>query len=380
MVRLHIKRFAAALLLLTGCGSGSPAPSNAASSGNSNGDDSAGSSGSTSPSSGDDRDATTSPDDSSDAASSGGGVAPDASSSHGDAGSSDASTGPRPSAGCSGTSSAASATLNLTFGGVARTYDLHLPSGSPQGPRPLVVNLHPYTGTSGGQAQLTGMNTLADSEGFLIAYPQGLGSPTDWNAGACCSAASEGDRDDVGFLDAVIDDVAAKSCVDLARVYAIGFSNGGMMTYRLACQDSARFAATASVSGSATVPLDTCEPTHPMPLLHVHGTADPLVPYDGGAGGLPISGRPTPVFPSVADEIATFRMRDSCPSASTVYFNQSDAHCDHWGPCKDGSEVIQCTIAGGGHSWPGGAGAFSETSALDTTQQIWTFLKRHSLP
>lgn len=287
---------------------------------------------------------------------------------------------PRPSPGCTNGAGATSGTVALTYGGTARSYDLYVPVAGATGPRPLVLSLHGYFLNSSDQASLTAMNPLADTEGFLVAYPQGLGSPTDWNAGACCSAASEGDRDDVGFLNAVIDDIAAKTCVDLSRVYVMGFSNGGMMAYRLACEDASRFAAAASVSGSAVVPLDTCAPSHPMPLMHVHGNADPLVPYDGGPGALPLSGRPTPVFPSVADEVAAFRQKDSCPATSTVYFDQGDAHCDHWGPCEDGSEVIQCTIDQGGHAWPGGTGLFSETSPLNATNEIWTFFKRHSLP
>ncbi|HEX3770712.1 MAG TPA: PHB depolymerase family esterase [Polyangiaceae bacterium] len=290
------------------------------------------------------------------------------------------STPARPSSGCSG-GNATSATIDLSFGGMARTYDLHVPAAG-TGPRPLVVNLHGYTQSSSSQATLTNMNALADTEGFLVAYPQGVGTPADWNAGACCSAASEGDRDDIGFLDAVIADIESKTCVDLARVYAMGFSNGGMMSYRLACQDATHFAAFASVSGSAAIPLDsTCAPAHPMSLLHVHGNADPLVPYDGGAGGLPLSGRATPVFPAAADEVAAFRTKDGCPSASTVAFSMGNAHCDHWGPCRDGSEVEFCTIDQGGHSWPGGSGVIStEASPLDATSAIWALLKRHALP
>jgi hypothetical protein len=101
----------------------------------------------------------------------------------------DASTRPRPSSGCASGGSVASATVDLTYATLARTYDLHAPSvGS--GPRPLVINMHGYTGSSTQQESITNMNALADTEGFFVAYPQGVGSPTDWNAGACCSAAS----------------------------------------------------------------------------------------------------------------------------------------------------------------------------------------------
>ncbi|HEX4445148.1 MAG TPA: alpha/beta fold hydrolase [Polyangiaceae bacterium] len=382
MIGLPIKRPAyLAIVLLLGCGSSTGAPSSGAPSSGAGDDGSPGSGGgSGAPGGGDDRDATAT-DDSTDAGS-GDKADADASSNRdgGIDGALDASTGPRPSAGCSGGAGAVSAPIGLTYAGTARSYDLHVPSGGPAGPHPLVLNLHGYTGSPAQQETLTAMNSLADSEGFLVAYPQGLGSTPDWNAGACCSAASEGDRDDLGFLNAVIDDVAAKACIDLARVYSMGFSNGGMMTYRLACQDSSRFAAAASVSGSAVVPLDgTCTPTHPMPLMHVHGNADPLVPYDGGAGGLPLSGRPTPIFPAAAAEVAAFRTKSACPSASTVYFDDGNAHCDHWGPCQGGSEVIFCTVDQGGHAWPGGTGAFSESSPLDATGQIWTFFKRHTL-
>jgi polyhydroxybutyrate depolymerase len=374
MIRLTVKLYGLAFVLLAGCGCSSQAP--ATSTNEPTGDDAQNGGGGGGGSS---LDATAQPQDSGNAGSHPQGT--DATASASDGGTAvDASVAPRPSPGCSGASSATSATINLTYGGMSRAYDLHVPTTGGSGPLPLVINLHGYTGSSAQQEMLTAMSSLADSAGFFVAYPQGVGSPTDWNAGACCSAASEGDRDDVGFLNAVIDDIASKACVDLARVYSIGFSNGGMMTYRLACEDASRFAAAASVSGSAAVPLDTCTLAHPMPLMHIHGNADPLVPYDGGSGGLPLSGRPTPVFPAAADEVAAFRTKDGCPSASTVYFDNGNAHCDHWGPCQDGSEVVFCTIAQGGHAWPGGSGVFSETSTLDATQQIWTFLSRHALP
>ena len=290
----------------------------------------------------------------------------------------------RPSAACAGNvAAAATGSVAITYEGTVRSYLLHLPTAASTAPRPLVVSLHPYTGSGAEQESLTGMSTLADTAGFVVTYPDGLGSPADWNAGACCSAASEGNRDDEGFLGAVIDDIAAHVCVDLSRVYVAGFSNGGMMTVRLACEMANRFAAAATVSGSAAIPLDMCKPSRPIPFMHIHGTADTLVPYDGGAGGLPISGEPTPVFPAVAQEVATFRSADGCPAASDVYFDQGSAQCDHWGPCTADSEVIFCTIDGGTHAWPanpGSGAAFSETSTLDATTQIWRFLQRHALP
>jgi polyhydroxybutyrate depolymerase len=288
----------------------------------------------------------------------------------------------RGSAGCAtGAKPMTSGTIDLAYGGVQRSYILHVPAGAPTGALPLVVSLHGYSLSGSEQESLTGMDKLADSEGFLIAYPNGVGSPTDWNAGACCSAASEGDRDDEGFLSSVVDDVGARACVDLTRVYVAGFSNGGMMTGRLACDLADRFAAAATVSGTLVIPLDTCRPSRAIPFMHIHGNADPLVPYDGGAGGLGLSGRPTPVFPAVADEIATFRGADGCPGSSDTYFDSGNAQCSHWGSCGQTSEVIFCTINKGVHAWPGGAGLlFTESSPLDATQEIWKFFERHTLP
>jgi polyhydroxybutyrate depolymerase len=272
--------------------------------------------------------------------------------------------------------------VNLAFESTARSYLLHLPATATKGPIPLVINLHMYGGSGAVQESLTGMDTVADSEGFIVTYPNGLGDPTDWNAGSCCSAASEGNRDDVGFIAAVVDDVAAHACVDLARVYVAGFSNGGMMTVRLACQMADTFAAAATVSGTAAIPLDTCQPSRPIAFLHVHGNADPLVPYDGGSGGLAISGEPTPVFPAVAQEIATMRGEDNCPAASDVYFDQGNASCTQFSPCGSESEVIFCTISGGGHAWPTSGtptSEYAEMSAFDATTQIWRFFNRHAL-
>ena len=127
---------------------------------------------------------------------------------------------PRPSPGCASQGvRATSATVSLTYGGMSRSYILHVPAGAPSGARPLVINMHGYTGSASQQEGLTAMDGVADQAGFFVAYPNGEGSPTDWNAGACCSAASEGDRDDEGFLGAgpIDADIAAPEIVRRPR-------------------------------------------------------------------------------------------------------------------------------------------------------------------
>jgi polyhydroxybutyrate depolymerase len=315
----------------------------------------------------------------------GGDAARDGAVSHdGGAGSyADAGTAARSSPGCSAAGdSASTGTVDISFDNTARSYILHLPAAATTGPIPLVVNLHQYEGSGAVQESLTGMDALADSDGFVVAYPNGLGSPTDWNAGSCCSAASENDRDDVGFIAAVVGDIEAHACIDLARVYVAGFSNGGMMAVRLACQRADLFAAAATVSGSAAIPLSTCQTSRPIAFMHIHGTADPLVPYDGGSGGLPISGEPTPIFPAVSEEIATLRSEDDCPTTSDTSFDQGNASCTQWASCGSGSEVVFCTINGGSHAWPTSdlpASTYAESSPFDATTQIWQFFSRHAL-
>jgi polyhydroxybutyrate depolymerase len=230
---------------------------------------------------------------------------------------------------------------------------------------------------------MTAMSPLADTEGFVVAYPAGLGFPANWNAGGCCGSTFEVDRDDKGFIRAVVEDIGARTCIDTARTYIMGFSNGGMMTVRLACEMSDTFAAAATVSGSAVIPLEGCVPSKPIALMHIHGTADALVPYDGGPGALPLLGRPTPVFPAASAEVARLRSGDGCAATVGPYRETSDTHCDVAGPCGANSEVVLCTVDGGAHAWPTpsgrtGTGTWNETSSFDATTEIWAFMKRHA--
>jgi polyhydroxybutyrate depolymerase len=288
------------------------------------------------------------------------------------------SVGPRPSAACDGDlEPPPSGTVMMTVGGLEREYLLHVPSTAGEAPMPLVLSFHGMLMTSQDQERISMLNPLADSEGFAIAYPQGSGALPCWNAGACCGCTT----DDVAFADALIDHIGDKVCIDLNRVYANGFSNGGMLTYRLACELADRIAAFAPVSGSITVPLEGCQPSRPVPLLHFHGVADPIVPFEGGGG---------PGFPSVREEVEIFAARNGCSPSPQVTLETVDetgqtGTCERYSDCDAGADVTLCTVDPGHHTWPGadmladGPPMADTPQTIPLTELIWDFFRSHPM-
>jgi polyhydroxybutyrate depolymerase len=292
----------------------------------------------------------------------------------------------RPSPACDGTRPlTGSGHRQLTAKMLTREYLLHLPDARSSLPAPLVVALHGYNMSAAEHESITRMSELADRAGFVVAYPEGLGAPRNWDAGSCC-AFQEAGRGDMEFMAALIDDVGASVCIDLSRVYFTGFSNGGMLSYRLACEMSERVAAVASVSGSAVIDLGQCRPAHAIPLMHVHGTADEIVPFSGGPGPdwLTPWGQTPPVFPSVQSELTVFRSLNRCNGGGESFFARDEASCVRYRQCSEDAEVVQCTVEGGGHTWPGGAAMGFEfgaqSQAMDATAMIWDFVKKFRLP
>jgi polyhydroxybutyrate depolymerase len=171
----------------------------------------------------------------------------------------------------------------LESDGRSRAYFVHLPPGyTGKQPLPLVLVLHGATESPEGVEELSGMSLKADKENFIAVYPRGTGRlsnvPT-WNSGNCCGYALMNHVDDVGFLRALIEKLGHDYVVDPKRIYVTGISNGGMMTYRAACELSDKIAAIAPVEGEQNV---DCRPGSPVSVIVFHGTADHLVPFDGG--------------------------------------------------------------------------------------------------
>jgi poly(hydroxyalkanoate) depolymerase family esterase len=172
----------------------------------------------------------------------------------------------------------------IEIDGRTRNHFVHTPPGyTGKTPLPLVLVLHGATESANKVERLSGMSAKADQQNFLAVYPTGTGRlknvPT-WNSGACCGHAMEHKIDDVAFLRALLERVEKDYSVDPKRIYATGISNGGMMSYRLACELSDKFAAISPVEGAQDIP---CHPTSPVSVIVFHGTTDHLVPFNGGS-------------------------------------------------------------------------------------------------
>lgn len=268
-----------------------------------------------------------------------------------------------PGGGCGADPGSSNQDLSVDHDGRTRTFQVHLPDGYDSStPTPLVLNFHGRGSTATQQQALSGMNAEADDEGFIAVHPQGVGNT--WNAGFCCGEAMTADVDDVGFVDAMLDELERRFCVDTDRVFATGLSNGGFISHRIACELSDRIAAIAPVAG--TLVTTPCSPSQPVSVIHFHGTEDTLVPYDGFTGG----------FASVDSTMGAWASSNGCGGSSSVYFTNGDVTCEEWTGCDGGTSVRLCTVDGGGHQWPGGftiPGLGSNTSDISATGAGWDF-------
>jgi polyhydroxybutyrate depolymerase len=265
--------------------------------------------------------------------------------------------------------------VTLDVGGVARRAFVHVPPGyDPGTATPLILNFHGLFSNGAQQQALTRLDAIADAKRLLVAYPEGIEG--SFNAGLCCGAATFGQFDDVGFTRALLDRLGADFCVDDRRVYSTGMSNGGFFSHRLACEMSDRIAAVAPVAGTLGV-LDpnACRPPRPVPILQFHGTADPVVPFNGN---------PLLLMRSVTETVGHWASRDSCLGPPSLAYLKGDAACVHWAPfCAGGSDVVACVIDGGGHTWPGGLPLplLGKTSTdLDASAAMVDFFLAHPMP
>ena len=260
--------------------------------------------------------------------------------------------------------------VDLTVAGEDRSYVVTRPAELEQ-PVPLVIVLHGGFGDADYARDNYGWDELAEREGFVVAYPNGIARA--WAAGnGCCGRPGASGTDDVAFLTAVVDDISARVGIDESRVFATGMSNGGMMAYRLACE-TGRFAGIAPVA--ATI-LGECENPGPISVLHIHGGADKSVRPDGeaGSGVENIDGWP------IAEVNELWRTTAGCdPPVVTVdgFVRTSTAEC------PNGRVVELLTVAGAGHQWPGSVytplqerlGVDPPSTALDATATIWEFFE-----
>ncbi len=242
----------------------------------------------------------------------------------------------------------------------ARPYSSLTPrSYSPSSPSPLVLVLHGYGGTGRWQAEYFGLLELAESKGFLVAFPDGTPDHEGkrfWNATDACCDFDHRAPNDVAYLGAILDDMQARFNVDRKRVYAIGLSNGGFMSHRLACDLSPRIAAIVSLAGAQWGDAARCSPTEPVSIVEAHENADPIIRPDGGV----VFSRPNMAgYPSVTKTIATWATKNGCTGAlATVKggaldlnarVDGTDTTIARYGGCPVGGAVEFWSMHGGAH-------------------------------
>jgi len=270
---------------------------------------------------------------------------------------------------------------SIISGGIVRTYRMYIPAiYNSANPVPLVFNFHGYGSNSIQQEAYGDFRPIADTANFIIVHPQGLdiGGGAGWNCfGTIASGAA-----DYNFVANLIDTISSQYNINQNKIYCTGMSNGGFMSYDMACFLSTRFAAIASVSGSMiALHLTSCNASHPTPIMEIHGTADPVVTYTGIGGIVTCTHidslvkfwvnfnncNPSPVFTALPD----INLIDGCTAEHYVYSGGNN-----------NSTVEFYKIIGGGHSWPGSPYPTSNGNTnqdFQASKEIWRFFSQYSL-
>jgi polyhydroxybutyrate depolymerase len=263
---------------------------------------------------------------------------------------------------------------NFVFDGQNRTYIVYVPSAhSAETPAPLMIVLHGFTQTAQMIMQYSNFNSYAEEHGFIVVYPNGLGN--SWNVGQAGGSSAN----DVGFISALIDTIDYHYHVDLRRVYASGFSNGGFMSYRLACELNNRIAAVGAVAGTMNASTaNNCKPGRSIPIIHIHGTSDFVVSYNGGFGNF-----------SVNQLLGFWTTNNNCPETPEIIElpdlvqEGSTVEKHIYAPCDDDTELVHLKVINGGHTWPGAvsiSGIGITNRDISASQEIWMFVSNFTNP
>jgi polyhydroxybutyrate depolymerase len=284
----------------------------------------------------------------------------------------------------------------ITVGDLSRTYYLHVPPNLPgDKAAALVLMFHGGGGTPKFASRDSKLNDLADREGFLAAYPEGIGKSWNDGRGAKSIPAQRKNVDDVAFVAALIDDIDRSRKVDAKRVYATGISNGATFSHHLAANLSTRIAAIAPVAGGLSEPeSEKFKPEVPVSVLILQGTADPIVPYNGGGIFLPgIFKRERGRIVGTDAAVKRWVEHDGCQRDPVSEDLPDEAPADGcrvkksiYAKGKNGTDVVLYRLEGGGHTWPGGLQYLPERFVgkvcrdINATGVIWEFFKTHPKP
>lgn len=268
---------------------------------------------------------------------------------------------------------------SLTVDGSNRTYRIHIPTRQAPGqPLPLIVVLHGAFSSARKMERLSGFSTLADKEGFVVAYPNGiglLGFLRHWNAGFCCGRAMSANWNDIGFLLRLIEDIPEQFPVDPQRIYLVGMSNGGMLAHRFAAEYPDQIAAVTLVAAAVGARWsDQGEmqfidpPAIPVPALIIHSRDDSTIPFEGRRSNK----RKDVEYLGPDDAVRFWRKANHCDHlpAADAHGQVDGSDLTRWSDCMEGTEVALLVLDQGGHTWP--------VQPVDGAETAWRFMSRFS--
>ena len=261
----------------------------------------------------------------------------------------------------------------LTHKALERYYIIYVPeSGVSEASMPVLFALHGYGSTAEIHKNYTNYQPLAETSKFIVIYPQGsyfqgtFTSGNHWNVGSWTAGST---ADDVDFINEVIDLVSKKESINQNRIYSSGMSNGGFMSYHLACNLSSRIAAIASVTGSMSKEtLENCSPSHPTPILQIHGALDVTVPFNGDS---------TINMESIDNVFNYWTTYNSCdPIPSLIVTDYVDFSVDYqkYNNCLNNVKVELYKISSMGHTWPG-----KNNFGISATEEVWNFVSQFDI-
>lgn len=262
----------------------------------------------------------------------------------------------------------------LVVNGLERSYLAYVPSTYDGAqPVPLLLVFHGFGSSPENIMTMANFNPLAQEEQFIVLYPRASEQPTTWYNGTGVFRPFDDDRD-LQFVDALLAVAKTQWRIDERRIYAVGFSMGGGMAYRIACERSGQFAAFGTVAGAfATIP-DGCTPERPVPVMAIHGLADRVVPFEGTRW----------LLPSVSDWVMEWAQRNQCEQPSLLPpFTEGI----RFRACAEDATVVLITVPEAGHTWPGTPHpnrasrlGGRDDGHVNATQLLWDFLKGYALP
>jgi poly(hydroxyalkanoate) depolymerase family esterase len=245
-------------------------------------------------------------------------------------------------------------TGSIKVGSTTRTFIVYTPTGLPEQP-PLVISMHGLGGSGSQQRTYSGFDKVADKGKFVVVYPDGVYQMSSTSSSKGWDISS---NSDVEFISALIDTLKLKYKIDPNRIYASGFSLGGMMSYKLACTLADKIAAIGPASGFPLGGMiSSCTPKRPVPICHTHGTLDSVVAYT-----------------SLESWVSKFVKSNGCTGAAVITNPAAKYKRQYWGPCEKGSEIIVYHFDQMKHGYVN-----TTTYDFSASDTFWTFFKKHPL-